>query len=141
MADKVSKEIRSKNMKAIKSISILEGLVSKALWRNGLRFRRNAKDLFGKPDISIKKYKVVIFIDSCFWHYCDIHGRYPKSNEDFWKEKFTRNKRRDNEVTEYYKDKDWNILRIWEHQIKQDFDGTIEDIMDFINSARNLSKR
>ncbi|WP_372814288.1 very short patch repair endonuclease [Paenibacillus sp.] len=138
MADKVSKEVRSKNMKSIRSISELEGLVSKELWRRGLRFRKNSKKLFGKPDISIKKYRVVIFIDSCFWHFCDLHGRYPKSNIEYWEKKLNRNKQRDIEVTEYYKNKGWNVLRIWEHQVKNDFDKTIDEILEFIDfAARN----
>lgn len=65
MPDTHTKEQRIKNMKAIKSQSTLENKVSKALWKKGYRFRKNTK-LFGKPDISIQKYKVVIFIDSCF---------------------------------------------------------------------------
>lgn len=50
-------------------------LVSKALWHEGIKCRKNAKDLYGRPDISINKYKVVIFIDSCFWHSCPIHRK------------------------------------------------------------------
>lgn len=63
MVDNLTKEQRRKNMWAIRSQSQLENLVSKALWHEGLRFRKNAKDLYGKPAISIKKYKVVLFID------------------------------------------------------------------------------
>ncbi|WP_412728501.1 hypothetical protein [Geobacillus stearothermophilus] len=72
-------------MKAIKSRSQLEDTVSKALWREGYRFRKNDKTLLGKPDISIKKYKVAIFIDSCFWHGCPLHGNMPESNREYWK--------------------------------------------------------
>ncbi|MGD6966404.1 hypothetical protein ACQCVP_08250 [Rossellomorea vietnamensis] len=54
-------------MKAIRSQSKLENRVSRELWQKGIRFRKNVKSLPGKPDIAIKKYKVVIFIDSCFW--------------------------------------------------------------------------
>lgn len=66
MPDVVSKEKRSEMMAGIKSISKLEDRVASTLWRKGLIFRRNSKSLMGKPDISIKKYKLVIFIDSCF---------------------------------------------------------------------------
>jgi DNA mismatch endonuclease (patch repair protein) len=133
MADKISKEARSKNMAAIKSVSKLEDRISKALWRKGLRFRRNTKDLFGKPDFSIKKYKVVIFIDSCFWHRCPIHGNMPKTNQEFWEKKLNRNVERDKEVTRYYENKDWRILRLWEHEFKEDFEGAVESIFKFIN--------
>ncbi|MCP1531669.1 DNA mismatch endonuclease (patch repair protein) [Bacillus velezensis] len=75
MSDTHTKDQRRKNMQAIKSKSKLEDKVSSELWRRGLRFRRNVKSLFGKPDIAIKKFKIVIFIDSCFWHDCSFHGK------------------------------------------------------------------
>ncbi|OGI25396.1 MAG: hypothetical protein A2287_09455 [Candidatus Melainabacteria bacterium RIFOXYA12_FULL_32_12] len=67
-------------MRAVKSKHTrLEDIVVNELHKRGLRFRRNVKDLKGKPDIAIKKYKIVIFIDSCFWHGCKKHCRMPKS--------------------------------------------------------------
>lgn len=138
MPDKFSKETRSKIMKSIKSESKLENKVSKALWNEGLRFRKNDKTLFGKPDISIKKYKIVIFIDSCFWHNCEIHGHIPKSNQEYWIKKLHRNAERDEKVTQYYKDKNWNIIRIWEHQLKKkEFEATIADVSNNINTLKN----
>ena len=137
MADNLMKEQRRKNMQAIKSQSQLENTVSKAVWNKGFRFRKNAKDLFGKPDISIKKYKVVIFIDSCFWHSYPLHGNRPKTNQEFWDKKLARNQERDQEVTQFYKDKGWNILRIWEHEVKEDFELAITKITDFILSAKS----
>ncbi|MEY9869058.1 DNA mismatch endonuclease (patch repair protein) [Peribacillus sp. B2I2] len=134
--DKMSKETRSNIMKSIKSVSQLENIISRALWQRGYRFRRNAKTLLGKPDISIKKYKVVIFIDSCFWHFCPIHGRIPKSNTDYWNAKCTKNKNRDEKVNSFYKENGWNLLRVWEHEFKEDFNSTIESIAGFIDSAR-----
>jgi DNA mismatch endonuclease, patch repair protein len=131
MTDNLTKEQRIKNMRAIKSQSALENKVSKELWRLGLRFRKNAK-LFGKPDISIKKYKIVIFIDSCFWHCCPIHGNMPKSNRDYWEKKLERNKLRDIEVNKYYFDKGWNVLRVWEHEFKEDFNRALNKIASFI---------
>lgn len=126
-------EQRRKNMQAIKSISKLESIVTKELWKKGYRFRRNSKDLFGKPDISIKKYKIVIFIDSCFWHQCPIHGNMPKTNVEFWKKKLSRNIERDKEVNQYYKEEGWNIKRVWEHEVKKNLNEVIEDIAKMIN--------
>jgi DNA mismatch endonuclease, patch repair protein len=131
MTDNLTKEQRKKNMRAIKSQSALENRVTKELWKMGFRFRKNA-NLFGKPDISIKKYKIVIFIDSCFWHCCPIHGNMPRSNRDYWEKKLERNKKRDIEVNQYYKDKGWNILRVWEHSFKDNFNLTLNQISDFI---------
>ena len=135
MVDTLSKEQRRKNMQAIRSQSKLENQVSREIWKRGLRFRKNDKSLFGKPDISIKKYKIVIFIDSCFWHSCPIHGNMPKTNVEYWEKKLNKNIRRDLEVNQYYKEKGWNVLRIWEHNIKKDFQNTIEQIIEFIRDA------
>ncbi|MCY7858140.1 very short patch repair endonuclease [Bacillus haynesii] len=127
--DKVNKEKRSATMRAVKSKgSKIELMVRKELWKRGLRFRVNTKTLFGKPDISIKKLKLVIFIDSCFWHGCPYHARMPKSNVDFWRNKIERNIERDKEVTNHYKKRGWSIIRVWEHSLKDDFKGTVDRI-------------
>jgi DNA mismatch endonuclease, patch repair protein len=136
MSDKITKEQRSNNMRAIKSQSKLENAITKALWNKGFRFRKNAK-MFGKPDISIKKYKIIIFIDSCFWHSCPVHGNMPKSNQEYWIKKLQRNKTRDVEVNNFYKNNGWNLLRIWEHTFKQDFDKAIDIISDFIKKHQH----
>ncbi|MCM3799363.1 very short patch repair endonuclease [Caldifermentibacillus hisashii] len=136
--DKLTKEQRSKNMKAVKSKNTkLEERVTTELWKKGFRYRKNNKKLFGKPDISIEKYKIVIFIDSCFWHGCRIHGSIPETNREFWINKINNNIKRDIQVTEYYKDRGWNILRIWEHDIKCDNDKVIKNIEDFILKVKN----
>lgn len=141
MSDVMNKEQRSKNMRAIKSVSKLEGRVTNALWHRGLRFRKNNKRLFGKPDISIKKYKIAIFIDSCFWHVCPHHYNMPKNNEEFWKNKLNRNVSRDIEVNEYYLINKWNLLRVWEHEFKEDFLGTIDKIEKYILDIKKSSKK
>ena len=135
--DNLSKEDRRKAMQAVRSEKTeLENKVSKELWKRGLRFRRNVKNMKGKPDIAIKKYRVVIFIDSCFWHGCESHCRLPVSNREYWCSKINRNKLRDIEITNYYKGNNWNILRIWEHVIKEDFEKSIKNISDFIETAK-----
>lgn len=123
---------RSKNMKAIRSVSKLEDEVSKALWKRGIRYRRNVKSLFGTPDFAIKKYKIVIFLDSCFWHACPFHGNKPKNNKEYWENKLTKNINRDNVVNNFYNSNEWNILRIWEHDLKNDFETTIESIVNYV---------
>lgn len=140
MADIMSKEQRSKTMSAIKAKSKLENLFASALWKKGLRFRRNVKSLKGTPDIAIKKYKVVIFVDSCFWHVCPIHFKRPKTNQEFWNKKFSRNIERDGEVTRYYKENDWNIKRVWEHEIRNDLEQTVDDTMEFVREAKTSYK-
>lgn len=137
MTDNLSPEDRKKNMGAIRSTNTsMEEKVIKELWKRGIRFRKNVKNLFGKPDIAIKKYKVVIFLDSCFWHACELHGNKPKSNQEYWIKKLTRNRRRDIEVTDYYNQKGWYILRIWQHELKEDFEETINRIQKFVEDAK-----
>lgn len=125
-------------MSAIRSVSKLEDRISKALWHRGLRLRRNVKSLYGKPDFAIKKFKIVVFIDSCFWHACPLHGSMPKNNAEFWENKLKRNVERDNEVTTYYLKNDWHILRVWEHDFKDNFEKAINEISFFIQESKRI---
>ncbi|KGP91260.1 DNA mismatch repair protein Vsr [Pontibacillus chungwhensis BH030062] len=137
MSDVHSPQVRRKNMKAIKGKDTsIETNVTKELWKRGYRFRKNVKDLYGSPDIAIKRYKIVIFLDSCFWHGCEIHGNMPKNNQEFWFHKLQRNKERDEEVNSYYFNKGWHVLRIWEHDIKSNLLSTVDSIVDFIEDAK-----
>ncbi|MGG0024355.1 very short patch repair endonuclease [Bacillus inaquosorum] len=140
MSDNHTDLQRKRNMQAVKSVSKLENKVASELWKRGLRFRRNVKTLYGKPDIAIKKYKIVIFIDSCFWHACELHGQMPKTNRSFWEDKFKKNKSRDKEVTSYYLRNKWSILRIWEHEFKRDFTAAVDKIEQFIQTVSKDGK-
>ena len=134
MTDNLTKEQRHKNMCSIKSTGTkIEKDVSKALRRLGYRFRKNVKTLPGRPDIAVKKYKIALFLDSCFFHKCPEHFKKPKSNLEYWEPKIQRNIERDKEINEYYKTNNWHILRVWEHEIKKDFDKTIIKIQKFID--------
>lgn len=118
MADIFSKEKRSEIMSKVRSKETkLEAVFRRELWRSGFRYRKNAVKWFGKPDILMKKYKTVVFIDSCFWHGCKKHFKLPSTKPDFWRMKIERNKRRDREVTRHYKKENWNVVRVWEHEL------------------------
>jgi len=130
MTDTVSKEKRSEIMSRIKrSNTGLEEGFRKSLWRAGLRYRKNVKEMIGKPDIYFAKKKLVVFLDSCFWHGCKAHCRRPSSNIDYWTKKIERNIKRDEEVTKYYKDSGFKIIRIWEHELKDNFDKMVKNIV------------
>jgi DNA mismatch endonuclease (patch repair protein) len=132
MGDTVSKKRRSEIMSKIKSKnSKIEIEFRKALWRKGFRYKKNPSDYFGKPDLVLPKYKTVIFIDSCFWHGCPEHCRMPSSNKEYWRKKIERNKKRDEKVNEYYNNIDWDIIRIWEHDLIKD------NMQKFIEKYRN----
>lgn len=120
MADTVSEEKRSEIMSKVKSKdSKIEMLFRKLLWRRGFRYRKNSSKYFGKPDVILSRYKTVIFIDSCFWHGCGRHCRLPSSRKKYWRGKISRNKKRDIEVTAYYKKTGWRVIRIWEHDLNK----------------------
>lgn len=129
MGDIFSKEKRSDIMSKVRSKdSKIEIIFRKALWKEGFRYRKNCKNYFGKPDLVLKKYKTVFFIDSCFWHGCKKHGTLPKTNKKFWINKINANKNRDKMVTRYYRKNNWKIIRIWEHEITKKLDVTIDKI-------------
>jgi DNA mismatch endonuclease (patch repair protein) len=120
MVDKVSKEKRSEMMSRVKNKDTkLEILFRKELWKLGFRYSKNSTKYVGKPDLTLPKYKTVIFIDSCFWHGCKKHGSIPATNRDFWVTKLNRNKERDKEVSKFYKKQGWQVIRVWEHEFKE----------------------
>ncbi|MDA8272859.1 MAG: very short patch repair endonuclease [Deltaproteobacteria bacterium] len=130
MADTISKQKRSEIMRAVKDRdSGIEIAFRKALWQKGFRYRKNSSKYFGKPDIVLKKYKTVIFIDSCFWHGCKKHCRIPATRKKYWETKIERNKQRDKEVSRHYKKINWKIFRVWEHDIKIKFSKSIQKVI------------
>ncbi len=130
MADTVSKQKRSEIMSLVRSKETkIEITFRKALWQKGLRYRKNSTKYFGKPDILLKRYKTVIFLDSCFWHGCKKHCRMPATRKEYWEAKIERNKQRDKEVINHYKKLGWKIFRIWEHQIAKEQNIIIDKII------------
>ena len=121
MADVMTPEQRSRNMAAIKwKDTKPEIIVRKYLFSKGLRYRVNNRKLPGSPDIVLRKYKTVVFIDGCFWHgHKDCkYFRLPKSNVDFWRQKITMNTARDYANNVDLKLAGWRVIRIWECEIK-----------------------
>lgn len=97
--------------------SKIEVAFRRGLWALGVRYRKNPRSYFGKPDLVIRRARTVIFIDSCFWHGCPKHFRAPKTKQEYWREKIARNRRRDREVTKHYKREGWHVYRYWEHDV------------------------
>ena len=102
----------------------IELLFRKALWRSGVRYRKNCKDILGTPDVAIKKYKLAGFCDGDFWHGKEYHG--VKNHKKFWDEKIKRNQERDLEYTIRLRDEGWTVLRFWESDIRTDVVGCID---------------
>jgi DNA mismatch endonuclease, patch repair protein len=129
--DSLSKEHRSWNMSRIRNRDTKpEKLVRSILHRKGYRFRLHRKDLPGKPDIVLPRYKKVILVHGCFWHrHKGCHYAYnPKSRQDFWQEKFKKTVRRDQMVADQLKELGWQVHVIWECETK-DID-CLEQLID-----------
>jgi len=107
-------------MRAVKGKnSKIEVKFRKALWKAGFRYSTNSRRYFGTPDLVLRRYKTVIFVDSCFWHGCKRHGTQPKVRAKFWRLKIEANRARDRAVTTFYRKKNWKVFRIWEHDIRK----------------------
>ena len=123
MVDRLTKKERSRNMSRIKGSNTKpEIIVRSFLHKQGFRFRLHVKDLPGKPDIVLKKYRTAIFVDGCYWHRhqgCKLAYN-PRSRQEFWQSKFKNNILRDMEVNALYKGIPWNIIRIWQCEINDE---------------------
>jgi len=121
MADTHDKATRSYNMSQIRSKNTKpEMAVRKFLFSKGFRFRLHDKMLPGKPDIILKKYNTAIFVHGCFWH-AHTNCKYSvqvKSNTEYWLPKILNNVRRDNIAETELKNMGWNVLVLWECQLK-----------------------
>lgn len=130
-----SKEHRSWNMSRIKGKDTqIELKVRKALFARGFRYRKNDKRYPGTPDIVFPKYKTAVFINGCFWHrHNDCKYAYtPKSRAEFWQVKFQRNVENDEKNHKLLEEMGWKVIVIWECEIKQDFNDTIDRIVNSI---------
>ena len=121
MADNHTKESRSMNMSHIRSKNTKpEELVRKYLFSKGYRYRKNVRTLPGCPDIVLPKYKTVIFVNGCFWHMHDCpRFVWPSSNTDYWIPKIKRTAARDLENTRLLTELGWNVVVVWECQLKK----------------------
>ena len=127
---------RSALMGKIKgSNTISENVLRKALWGLSIRYRKNDPRLPGKPDIVIPRAKLVIFIDGEFWHgYNWIEKKEKiKSNREFWIPKIERNMQRDKSNTNALLQNGWNVLRFWDHEVKNEFGACLRKILSFID--------
>lgn len=137
--DDLTPEQRRKNMQAIKSKDThIELALRNALWHKGIRYRKNYKEMPGKPDIAITKYRIAVFCDSDFWHGYDWENRNQriKSNREYWIPKIERNMQRDREVTAALEDSGWLVLRFWEFQIKKELDTCVDAVCQAVSERR-----
>lgn len=126
----ISKRMSNISLKNGKS----EQLLAKALWHNGIRYRKNLRGLPGSPDIAITKYKIAIFIDGEFWHGYDWESRKQKlkSNREYWIEKIEENIARDIRNDGLLKEQGWIPIHFWEKQITHDLQKCVDKVVDKI---------
>lgn len=135
--DDLTKEQRRKNMQHIRAKdTCIEVRLRKALWNKGFRYRKNFNGLPGKPDIVLTKYKIAIFCDGEFFHGKDweiLKSRLEKSsNSQYWIDKISRNRKRDEEVNKQLLFQGWTVLRFWGDDIKENIDECVKVIEETI---------
>jgi DNA mismatch endonuclease (patch repair protein) len=110
-----------------------------ALWRAGVRFRKNVASLPGKPDIVFPTHRLVVFCDGDFWHGKDWKERLPKlasgTNSAYWVAKIERNMERDREHTRRLGEAGWRVLRVWESEIHRQTDAVLERILHLLSAS------
>lgn len=121
MPDIFAPEKRHETMQNVKTKNTAPEIKLRSLLhKNGFRFRVNRKDLPGKPDIVLPKYRAVIFVHGCFWHGHDCpRGQRPQTNADFWNQKIDRNVIRDKSDVSLLESLGWRVLIVWECEIKK----------------------
>ncbi|MDR2928167.1 MAG: very short patch repair endonuclease [Cytophagaceae bacterium] len=129
------KKKRSECMSKIRSKDTKPELaLRKALFARGFRYRVNDKHLPGKPDIVLPKYKTIIFLHGCFWHRHEgcKYAYTPKTNTKFWVDKITSNVERDKVNLQKLTALGWNVLTVWECEIRHEYKHDLTPLIDRI---------
>lgn len=138
MVDRVSSSKRSEIMSHNKAKNTsIELVVRRFLHKHGFRFRLHQRDLPGCPDIVLRKYSLCIFVNGCFWHQhlgCK-KATIPKTNRDFWIDKFRKNALRDDVVRHKLESLGWHVLVVWECQTKNE-----ETLLRILSQALPIRK-
>lgn len=141
MADNLSREDRSWCMSQIRSRDMKPELIVRSMvHRLGYRFRLHRQELAGKPDLVFPRYRAVIFVNGCFWHWhpnpdCPI-AVLPKSNVDYWQPKLARTRIRDKEHIVSLRADGWRVLTVWECQLRRP-NNVLERICEFLGNDRS----
>jgi DNA mismatch endonuclease (patch repair protein) len=138
--DNLTPEQRHRCMSRIKNKDTsVEVLLRKALWREGIRYRKNLKTLPGKPDIAITKYKIAVFCDGELWHGKDWKKRKQTiaTNRDYWIPKIERNMARDKENLKKLENMGWTVVRFWGMEITKKLAGCVQEVKDIIYEIEN----
>lgn len=129
--DRITPQQRSKIMRAIRSTNTKDEVrLAKALWHQGYRYRKNNRTVFGTPDLTFKKLKIALFVDSEFFHGKDwkTQKNRVKTNTEFWQKKIERNRQRDVEVNEKLREQGWTVIRFWSSEIEKNLEDCVAKI-------------
>ncbi|SDG83005.1 DNA mismatch endonuclease, patch repair protein [Pedobacter terrae] len=132
---------RSKTMANIQGKNTKpELLLRKALWASGIRFRTHVKNMPGKPDIVIQKYRLAILVDGSFWHGFQWEKKKLtiKSNAEYWIPKIERNIQRDRINQRLLEEAGYTVIRFWDHDIKSDLNKCLNQVWLYIVSAKDM---
>ena len=145
MSDRHTHEQRRYNMQQIKGKNTKPEIsLRKLLFAEGFRYRINDRKLPGKPDIVLKKYNTVIFVNGCFWH-GHQNCRYfvvPKTRTEFWTDKIKGNKERDHRNISLLKEAGWNVITVWECELKKIMiDDTLNKVKEKIKESIDLPSK
>lgn len=141
--DVLTKDQRRRNMQAIRSSNTkMEVALARSLFALGYRYRKNNKTVFGKPDLTFKKLKIAVFVDSEYFHGKDwTTNKYRiKTNRKFWWNKIESNIIRDIEVNRHLKKEGWKVLRFWSKDVNKNLRTCIQKIEQTIDKRRNAKK-
>ena len=136
MTDNLTKEQRKKNMSHIRSQGTLpERIIMKELRKRKIYFAKYVDSILGKPDIVFRRKKVIVFIDSDFWHKHPKRFIMPKTNIEYWSKKINHNVERDLFVTKSLADQGWKVIRLWEYDIMHNIDRCMKIILESIDKS------
>lgn len=137
--EKISPETRSRMMAGIRGKDTKPELtIRRHLHAEGFRFRLFRRDLPGRPDIVLPRWRVAAFAHGCFWHGhagCS-YFRLPKTRPEFWEAKILRNTERDQEAIAQLRDAGWRVAVIWECALRRQPERTLHSLSTFIRSKR-----
>lgn len=132
--DNLTKKQRQKNMRNIRSKGTApEMKVMRELRKRKIYFAKHVDKIIGKPDIVFRRKKIVVFIDSDFWHGHPERFIMPKTNTDYWSKKISRNKKRDLQVSQEMGKQGWTVIRLWEYDINKNFNECMNKILTALN--------
>ena len=143
MVDIVDAAPRSRMMSGIRGRNTKpEILIRSLLHRRGFRFRLDARDLAGRPDIVLPRYRAVIFVHGCFWHGHDCHlFKWPQTRPEFWRDKIGRNRANDAKAQAALLEAGWRVATVWECALRganRDIEGVLQRLIDWLHGDAPL---